>query len=35
MKLGILGKIYTSVMAVYFFVSGFTVLLDIEAKLSR
>ncbi|GHA16436.1 hypothetical protein GCM10008090_27810 [Arenicella chitinivorans] len=35
MKLDTLGKIYTSVMAVYFFVSGFTVLLDIEAKLSR
>jgi len=35
MKLDTFGKIYTGVMAIYFLVSGFSVLLDIDTKLTR
>ena len=35
MKVSILGKIYTLAMSVYFIVSGFNALLDIDAKLLR
>lgn len=35
MKSEVLGKIYTLVMSLYFLVSGFNALLDIDAKLLR
>ncbi|MEH6347377.1 MAG: hypothetical protein V7785_19935 [Bermanella sp.] len=35
MKVDFLGKIYTLIMSLYFMVSGFNALLDIDAKLLR
>ena len=35
MKINTFGKLYSGVMAIYFLVSGFTVLLDIDSKLAR
>jgi len=35
MKINTLGKIYTLIMSLYFMVSGFNALLDIDAKLLR
>ena len=35
MKINVLGKIYIALMSVYFVVSGFNALLDIDAKLAR
>ena len=35
MKINVLGKIYIALMSVYFVVSGFNALLDIDSKLER
>ena len=35
MKIDVFGKIYIALMSVYFVVSGFNVLWDIDAKLAR
>ncbi len=35
MNINLLGKIYIAIMSVYFVVSGFNALLDIDAKLAR
>lgn len=35
MKINTLGKIYTLIMSLYFMVSGFNALMDIDAKLLR
>jgi len=35
MKINLFGKIYIALMSVYFVVSGFNALLDIDAKLAR
>ena len=35
MKLEMSGKIYTALMALYFFISGLSVLFDIDSKLTR
>jgi len=35
MKINVLGKIYIALMSVYFVVSGFNALLDIDSKLAR
>ncbi len=35
MNINILGKIYIGIMSVYFMMSGFNALLDIDAKLAR
>ena len=35
MKINVFGKIYIAIMSVYFVVSGFNALLDIDSKLAR
>ncbi len=35
MKIDVFGKIYISVMSLYFVISGFNALLDIDSKLAR
>jgi hypothetical protein len=35
MKINVFGKIYIALMSVYFVVSGFNALLDIDSKLAR
>jgi hypothetical protein len=35
MKINVLGKIYIALMSIYFVVSGFNALLDIDSKLAR
>jgi len=35
MKVNIFGRIYIAIMSVYFVVSGFNALLDVDAKLAR
>jgi len=35
MKIDVFGKIYISLMSVYFVISGFNALLDIDSKLAR
>ena len=35
MKINTFGKIYIGIMSVYFIVSGFNALLDVDAKLAR
>ncbi|TQV89414.1 hypothetical protein [Aliikangiella coralliicola] len=35
MKIDNLGKVYTAIMAIYFVVSGFNALMDIDSKLAR
>ena len=35
MRIDYLGKIYTSIMSVYFIVSGFNALMNIDSKLAR
>ena len=35
MKVDIFGKIYTGIMSIYFMISGFNALLDIDSKLIR
>ncbi len=35
MKINVLGKVYITLMSVYFVISGFNALLDIDSKLAR
>ena len=35
MKVDVFGKIYTGIMSIYFMVSGFNALMDIDSKLAR
>jgi len=35
MKINVFGKVYIALMSVYFVISGFNALLDIDAKLAR
>ena len=35
MKIDVFGKVYTALMSVYFVISGFNALLDIDSKLAR
>lgn len=35
MKFDLIGKLYTSIMSLYFMVSGFNALMDIDSKLLR
>ena len=35
MKINVFGKIYIALMSVYFVISGFNALLDIDSKLTR
>ncbi len=35
MKINVLGKVYIALMSVYFILSGFNALLDIDSKLAR
>ena len=35
MKIDVVGKIYIALMSVYFVISGFNALLDVDAKLAR
>ena len=35
MKIDVFGKIYTGIMSIYFIVSGFNALMDIDSKLVR